>query len=666
MFKYLAGGIGVIIAAVVAYYSLRGDPIVDLLNTKWQAVSIEQQRQKAIDGSASALKMFPSANVAAGVDVKTILQVVGPLLTPEGVTSIRVKGDEQLLHVAADFKRVFGPDDVPADSKYRGLLMATKPDIQGTISLSLGIAGAAPDQKSAKLQLKILPVFNNLHVAKVVLAEKADATAAGDALSFVLNRYASNVTAALNEIPILDVSVPTTLPGLDDPAGSIKISIPSAPDVKVSASAKPITNPFRVAGIATLIDGDHLIATARLVPTTDAPPNLGTVSSTFAAMKADLFSHLKEGLDISGPPDGVWVAVGKALLADGLNSAFAQAEPCVSAQGPIPKQSLTKTVPLPSDDGKQCDPSDKCDLQVDKRDCRRPPSCTHNHDERNCSGLGKPFCEAAKATQNVAYDADFNRCNAGAWITDQGCELEKGTQNGIYAANKAACETGKTTKQAACEAAKKGLEELARTGNLANIDVSMGGPANLKICFSKVKASETLGDMSLALGMEGSADIASHIKFVPLDIVGHLACPAEWTDDRTIKVTIPNQTMPVNVTLAARRVDGKQFYDGHVADVTLKLHFDPSPTVVLLRSANFTLACLPLAGLINAVTFNLAPLIPELLKDFDYKQKEIHFSFTPQLPQVKVLKSDIDAALSDTPKALTLAGTVKTTPAPQR
>ena len=128
----------------------------------------------------------------------------------------------------------------------------------------------------------------------------------------------------------------------------------------------------------------------------------------------------------------------------------------------------------------------------------------------------------------------------------------------------------------------------------------MGGPANLKMCFSGVKVTEDLGCISLALAVDGSADVATHIKFVPLHIVGHAACPAEWTDDRTIAVTIPNQSLPVNVALATRLTDGKQVYDGRVGDVTLKLLFGPSPTVVLLRGVNFALACAPLAGLINA------------------------------------------------------------------
>ncbi|MBI5262912.1 MAG: hypothetical protein HY852_13950 [Bradyrhizobium sp.] len=663
MKKYLAGVAIVLVGAIAAYFFLGGgDPLAELLNSKWKPISVEQQQQKAIDSSAAILKMLPSANIAAGIDVKSIVNVAGPLLRQEGVQAIRLKGSEQLLRLEADFRRAFGPNDLPPDSNYRDLVTATKPDIQGTIALSLGISGTASDGQSATLKLKLLPAFNNLHIEKVVLAKKADANAVGDAVSFLLNRYAETVTAALNDISILEVSIPTTLPGLDDPSGAIKISIPNAPDVKVSVSAKPIKNPFRVAGVGVLVDDDRLAALAQLVPITDALPVAKIVSSTFAEMKRDMFAHLKDGLNVPELPNGVWVAMAKTLIADGLNTAFDQAKPCLSAQGPVPKQSFSTTVPLPDETTIKCDPTDKCDLQKDERNCRRPPDCHLNHDERDCHGLGKLICEGEKAAQNKIYEADYARCQAGAWIDDRQCEFEKGTQNGIYAANKAACETGKTAKKATCETAKEGLKRISRTGKVANIDVSMGGPANLKICFGKVTASADLRGISLALGVEGDADIATHVKFVPLDIVGHLACPAEWTDDRTIKATIPNQTIPVSVTLTARQTDGKEFYDGQVNDVTVKLHFNPSPTAILLRNANFTLACPPAAGLINAVTFNLAPLIPELLKDFDYKQKAINFSFAPQLPLVNVLKSKLAPSLSETSKAIMLIGTVSTPP----
>jgi hypothetical protein len=139
MLKYLAW-LAVLEVVFIAYFFLHGAPITDLLNQKFQPISVDQQRQKSIGSSATALKSIPSANVAAVIDVKTIVALAGPLLKSQGVLAIRIKGDQQLLKMEADFQRVFGPDDVPADFTGRDLILALKPDIRGTISLSMGIA----------------------------------------------------------------------------------------------------------------------------------------------------------------------------------------------------------------------------------------------------------------------------------------------------------------------------------------------------------------------------------------------------------------------------------------------------------------------------------------------------------------------------------------------
>ena len=104
----------------------------------------------------------------------------------------------------ADFARVFGPEDVPADFKGRDSIVSTKPNIEGTIVL--------PVEQTPTLQLKILPTFNSVHVKKVTLADKVNATLAVDALVFLVNRYAGNLTAALDEASILNVSLRTALP----------------------------------------------------------------------------------------------------------------------------------------------------------------------------------------------------------------------------------------------------------------------------------------------------------------------------------------------------------------------------------------------------------------------------------------------------------------------
>jgi hypothetical protein len=663
MTKYVLGAFAAVVAASIAIFVVfRGDPIADLLNQKWPAINSDQQRQKAIDSSAVSLASMTAANIAFGSDVKTIVAIAEPLLKPMGIDSIKIKAEQQLLRMEAHFHHIFGPDELPNDLKGRDLIIALKPDIQGRIVFSLGVSTEINNQQIPTLQVKLLPLLDSLHVDRLILAQKVDATLLTDALVSLLNRYAGNITSKLSEAPFLETSLPAVLSGAGGQTGPIKVSIPSAPDIKISVSAKPIERTLRLVAMAALINDDHVSAMAQIVPSSTPPATSvsNTASSaTFDFVKAEFNERLKNGLDTSVPSEGLWLFVSKSLMANTLNDALGQARPCFSAQGTVPVQSFSKKVSIPDETTINCTPSDKCDLQKDERDCRRPPNCTHNHDERDCHGLGKIACEIAKAAQNKAYDAAYATCQAGAWVTDQACETAKGAQNAIYSENKLQCETAKTAKKDACETAKEGLKRVSRTGNFANIDGSMGGPASVQVCLNDTRFSDDLSHLSMNLALDGEADISTHIKFVPLDVVGHLACPAEWTDDRTIKASMPSQTIPVAASFSPRFAGGKYIYTGQVNEFAIKLHFDPSPTVILLRNANFTLACLPLAGLINAVTLNLGPFIPDLLKDFNYEQKPISFEFTPQLPAMKLLNHALELKISESSRALKLTGEIK-------
>jgi hypothetical protein len=408
-------------------------------------------------------------------------------------------------------------------------------------------------------------------------------------------------------------------------------------------------------------------------------------SATFEAVKAAFKKALNDGLGISDLPGGAWVAVSKALLAESLDGAFLQAQPCLAGSGTIPNEKFSAKVPTP--DGatidctphKDCTPTKNCDLQVDTRNCRRPRNCTHNHDTRDCSACilsafgrcqvhgNDPTCELAKAAQNAAYDTAFNACNGLGDIDDAACEAEKGTQNGLYVAAKAKCEADKETDRIACEGQKtaqkvgceteKGvLEGLHRTGNLANIDGNVSGTGALKLCFHDVHFVDKMDKLTLSLEASGSAALNTHFKFVPLDVAGHVLCPLEWTADKRINTSIPQQSTVANLSLMRKADSAAVVYEGRLEELPVKLHFQPSPLSLVLQNINFNLACPVAAGLINGLTLGLAPLIPEFLKDYTYTLKPLVFSFTPDLPAQSLLGHDIKSKLSETPRALLVSG----------
>ena len=135
-----------------------------------------------------------------------------------------------------------------------------------------------------------------------------------------------------------------------------------------------------------------------------------------------------------------------------------------------------------------CDATRDCSLKTDTRDCSLKVdtrNCSLQEDTRSCSTCivsnpfggcflygNDPFCEAAKAAQNLIYKGIKDKCevekgaqNALYAGEKTACEAAKATQNAIYAAEKGACETVKATEKATCEANKTADLNLCRLSN---------------------------------------------------------------------------------------------------------------------------------------------------------------------------------------------------------
>lgn len=679
--RWLAGVLILLLVGGGLYYYLRQDPLQAELNRRWPPVTADQQRQAAIDSAAAALQILPSANLAAGADLSTIQAIAFDAIKGKGVTKLALATDRQLLRLTADFEITLKPEDLSPNSDKRPLVAKLTPRVIGQVDLFLGAAAALATSPQRALQVKLLPAVHSVRIDKVIVAGSYDLSAAGDVIALLLNRYADNLGAAIAANPLMNLTLPATLQNEMDPSGPIKLDLKEAPDLKLALSGHPIKSPFALGAAAWLIDGDKVAAVVQLVPLDKLPALTDPVRGTFEGVKAAFKKTLTDGMDISDPPKGAWVAVSKALLAQSLDSAFLQAQPCLTGSGSIPKDDFSKKVPTP--DGasidctphRDCTPAGNCDLHVDTRDCHRPRECTHGHDTRDCnvclfSAFGRcqqrgndPFCEAQKAAQNVIYDSNYSACTALGPLDDVVCEGEKATQNGLYVAAKAQCEAGKeadrilcegqkTAQRLGCETEKATLDGLHRTGNIANIDGSVSGAGALKLCFSEVHFTDAMDKLTLTLEASGSAGLETHFKFVPLDVVGHVLCPLEWTADKRIDTTIPQQS--IGVSLAIARQAGS--YEGKLDKLPIKLHFEPSPLALVLQNINFDLACPVAAGLVNGITLSLAPLIPELLKDYTYTVEPLTFSFATDLPTQPVLGRSIKPMLSETSRALLLSG----------
>ncbi|AZO05612.1 hypothetical protein [Mesorhizobium sp. M2A.F.Ca.ET.043.02.1.1] len=310
-------------------------------------MTADQQRQAAIDSAEAALRILPLANLATGVDLPTIQAIAFDAIKGKGVTKLVLATDRQLLRLTADFEIALKPEDLPPGSDKRALVAKLTPRVVGQVELLLGAAAALATSPRRALQVKLLPAVHSVRIDKVIVAGSYDLSAAGDVTALLLDRYADNLGAAIAANPLMDVTLPATLQDEIDPSGPINLDLKKAPDLKLALAGHPIKSPIGLGAAAWLIDGDKVSAIIQLMPLDKLPAQPDPVPGTFEGVKTAFEKRLADGMDISDPPKGVWVAVGKALLAQSLDSAFLQAQPCLTGSGSIPKADFSQKVPTP-------------------------------------------------------------------------------------------------------------------------------------------------------------------------------------------------------------------------------------------------------------------------------------------------------------------------------
>lgn len=645
-----------VIVTGVAYYFLRDDPLRAELDRRWPPVTADQQRQIAIDSAASALKEFTRPNIAAGADVATIQRIAFDSVKSKGVTKLVLAADRQLLRLTADIDVHLTSNDLPKDSDKKAIVAALDPHVVGQVELFLTVAVSVSNAPGRALVVKLLPAVSRVRIDKLTVKGSYDVTLAADGIAQLLGRYADNLSGVLSANPLMNITIPTSLEESFSP--SRLIDLKEIPGLRLSLSARPIKSPFGLGVAAVLIDDGKVDVIVELAPLDKLPVKTIPANGSFEDVKTAFIKSLRYGLGITDPPRGVWMAAGKALVAQGLNSAFDQAKPCLDGSGPIPKQTFSAKIPMPDSKlecaptrdctpTKDCTPTRNCDLKVDRRNCR---ICVlPNVFTGGCSEWGNnPVCELAKGTQNGLYAKEKLECEASKTKEKVDCE-------GVKSLEKVRCETEKAGEKLACEAGKKALDLLHRTGNVGNVDGSIAGTGSLRLCLPNVHFDAALNELKLTITASGSASLDTHLKFVPLD-AAHIFCPFPWTADKNITTTIPPQSIGASVSLARKADAGVLMYQGRLEELPIKLHFQPSPLSLVLQNINFQLACPVLAGMVNALTLGVGPLIPEFMKDYTYKLKPIPFSFKPELPTQSILGRNFKPALSETSLALIVSG----------
>jgi hypothetical protein len=657
--------------AAVLILSGCGDPITKLINDKFPPINVDQQRQAAVDTTAQALSKLPTPNIAFALNLLDAEKALyTESLRKEGISDLRIRGADQLIHVHAKFSRKFSEADAGDNQDARNVLAMLRPEITGTIDAYTGVSGAVVSDVAPmpELQLRLLPGLSRVEVENIKLAEKADVTKVGELLAALLNKYRDNITGELTRAPFSRLSVPAVAEKPFDLTQSFKVDSPGT-SFKVTVQANPIIVPVKLAGVAWLVADDQLTALIQLSPLAGtSPPSEVQVEKTFNAVAGQIEGLVKTAFGVKESANSTWVAVRKDLIATTMNSAVRQAGACVTAVGNSHQKTESK-VPMPSGDGIDCSSDRNCESQ---RTC----TFSASKDERNCStcllhtricapklcGFGgcigggctdghcvqegnNPLCELAKAGQNQIYLADAN--------------LRKADCDRLRAMETAGCQAEELGKKTLCETGKAALNALRKTGNFANVDVETELKSdNLNVCLRDFRMAPGLDRVAFTLDVTGQAAADVDVKFVPLDIVGHLTCQFPWREKQRFSAELRDSKIGINSAMKVVTTQEKAHLNFAIDETIVKAKLTPGPTEFLLKSPNMTISC---AGLnfIKPLVVTLTPFIPALRGDIDHKVDKQNAMIDIPLPAPQVGDLAVRVVASETPEALLLNGTLK-------
>ena len=659
--------IALVLTVIAVIANERRDPLAVLINEKFPPISINQQRQAAIDSAADALSKMPTPNVvlSAFLPDAAIALNTNELLQ-QGIKELDLTGDKQLVRIRATFRRTFTEKDAHDNEDVRKVLAETQPEVAGVVEAYAGLAGTLVSDgvPIPELRLHLLPGLSRVTVDKVRLANKWDETKLAEVLASILNRYRDNVTGEVARKDFVNMTIPLASPKPFDVTQAIKVTS-AGTNAIVDIKAEPIKVPVKLGGVAWLVDGANLVALVQLDMLDATPQTPLKVEKTFEAIGGQVSGLIQTNFDIRNPEGSTWAAVRKELIAFVINSAASQAKACIAASGGT-HQKISAKIPMPDGDGISCNSN---------RDCQSKRVCawSANHDTRNCFGClmfapkicvggsifgpggctggqciqqgNNPICESAKAAQNVIYNTDAN--------------IRKADCDRLSAMETAGCLAEEAAKKGLCETGKAALIALHNTGNFANIDMESDlKTSDLRTCLHDFNLSPGLDHIALNLDVTGKAGADLDIKFVPLDIVGHLACQFPWSEKQHFDAELRDTRLGFNSAVNIVAVGEKPHVDFALDKVTIKARLSPSPTEFLLKSPNKTLACAGL-DLLTPLMIDLTPFVPALRGDIDHDIDKQNASVNLPLASPIIGNASMSLSASETANALVLTATVK-------
>jgi len=623
------------------------EKIKSLVDKEFPPIDIAQQRATAVELGQKALVNLRDASFVANFDMDDIRAGIELLeLEKYNVTDLKVEPDQQMIFVDLAVDGVFDSKVVSGlEPDQAKILDLARPEIVGSLRFGVSIGSRNVD---SSVLLKILPKFTEVKLEKLELLGTLDIEQPAGFITAVINKFSDNINGELTRADFTEIRFPTAPVKEIDFTSSSSQSDDAGNSVDLRVEAKPLSEPIHIGQSAVLIQRDSVVVLLEVSPTALPAPGVTEFegSTEFADFQTNFSAAVSEMLPIAEQPEGTWAVVAKSFLANVLNKTVHDSELCFSGNATLAKQTFSEKIEIPDENDINCTPTRECTkatCNVDHINCQQA-ACTNNTDcsyshigcggNHGCPsvfGLVDPACKAARKLQCEAEKAALQTaCRLGVDDALKLCEIdrakskltcEKNKASALAqceaesAAGKVACEALKSGEKLACETGKETLKRLSRTGNLANINGNVQGAGSADICVRKFLISDDVSKLALSLDAEGSVTAQASVKYVPLDIAGHLLCEFPFTEDKTVSVSIPRQGINTNSDLAFENTDDGLKISTETSASNIGAKISPSPQDLILQSYNMTLACSPVAPLLHSVNLSVGSVVPEMKGD---------------------------------------------------
>jgi hypothetical protein len=647
------------------------DSAEDLVNRRLPPVPGEQHRAMAVQAAQAAIAGLKDVNAGFNLRMEDISAAVKASHLTEGlgIGQVKLHGDRQLIFAEVEVAKTFSKDDFSEfDANTKDRIGTLKPKIKGRITLGLSLTSAKALSKDGQLAISIhlLPLFRNMEVEYVALAGKLDI----DLVVTLMNSLADKLSVGLARADIARVFFPTIPFKEADLSSAIALKNADGVDEKITISAKPVPSPVQLGSVAWLIDGGNITFISELAPvgTSPVPASAAAGKDDFDQLKTEFARKLAQGLGVEGPQADSWIGISKQLVAELVNAAFRQGQPCLAVEASLADRIFSKSVVLPDNMPMDCTPEIDCGPTKDCSPasiCDQAENCGPTRDCKVCA-LGACFNDPTCERQNIVASQN---CEVRKELRKIACQRlgapQKAACESDRAADRASCEAGKSARKLACERGKRDLERSAEAGNLARLSGTIRGSANISICMKEVSVAPSLEKLeaSAIVGGQGAVDLG--IKYVPQDIAGYLDCQFPWAESKRTKIELPDQSAKLDAALVLDTSTSNPTLQANVKTSALIARIRPSLHELLLGSYSMRAACAPVGAMLHEVTLDLTPSIPEIDGDFSLPGKGRTLVLTLEPMTFRLAGTNLidKAAYVSNAKALILSGDQSAVPA---